>query len=543
MAAVQTGSATITVSGRVYLWVTLVLLFLSACGKKPERRTTELPAKRDSVVTAQRETVRMNVVYPLAGQLKPKVDSNFIFGSVSDRSSALTINGFPVPVAPSGGFLAFLPMPVDGKYTLVARYETGSDTLHHAYKLPQPSESTPKPADPTQTLTPTPVTIVRTSDTLQTGSDVVPGSPSPGADRKWLFPRGTRAIATAQQGSLIQLMLATGVHAWVADTNVQFDSMPALPSVTSAQVAGTPSFNSYSEYVDVRVPCDYAPFLVEVNSPRAVSLVLYARRAPQGVVGGNIPDTIIPGFSWDESASTARLNLVLQQPLWGYKVFYDALGAVIFRLRRPPVINDTLPLLGRTILVDPGHPPLGATGPTGLTEADANLAISLRLEEKLRAKGARVLMTRRDRNAPRSNTNSAIDLWARAEMAVNQNAEVLVSVHNNAFPDGVNPFLNYGTSTYYYHPHSADLSSALLYALLPATQIRNIGSKQRSLAVVRPTWMPTALTESLYMMFPEQEMMLRDPAFVDRLAEAHATGLENFFRQRGAAARSLPVEK
>jgi len=38
------------------------------------------------------------------------------------------------------------------------------------------------------------------------------------------------------------------------------------------------------------------------------------------------------------------------------------------------------------------------------------------------------------------------------------NADLFVSVHNNALPDGINPFTNHGVSTYYYHPHSARLA-------------------------------------------------------------------------------------
>ena len=53
-----------------------------------------------------------------------------------------------------------------------------------------------------------------------------------------------------------------------------------------------------------------------------------------------------------------------------------------------------------------------------------------------------------------------------------------------------------------------------------------------NLALVRPTWMPSTLTESLFMPIPEQESALRDPAFLDQLAEAHARGIEAFLRAR-----------
>jgi N-acetylmuramoyl-L-alanine amidase len=40
------------------------------------------------------------------------------------------------------------------------------------------------------------------------------------------------------------------------------------------------------------------------------------------------------------------------------------------------------------------------------------------------------------------------------------------------------------------------------------------------------------LTESLYLMFPEQEAALRNGDFLDRLAQAHIRGLEKFLLGR-----------
>jgi N-acetylmuramoyl-L-alanine amidase len=115
---------------------------------------------------------------------------------------------------------------------------------------------------------------------------------------------------------------------------------------------------------------------------------------------------------------------------------------------------------------------------------------------------------------------------------VRQDAHLLVSVHNNAFPEGVNPFRNHGTSTYHFHPHSGDLARALNQEIVRTTLIRDLGARTSNLALVRPTWMPTALTESLFMMLPEQEAALRNPHFLEALAAAHVRGLEAFLRGR-----------
>jgi N-acetylmuramoyl-L-alanine amidase len=225
-------------------------------------------------------------------------------------------------------------------------------------------------------------------------------------------------------------------------------------------------------------------------------------------------------------------TVLLSKPVWGYKAFYLTNGSLVVRMRRPPTIDANDPLRGIRIMIDPGHPPAGAIGPTGLTEAEANLGIALRLRDQLQARGAKVLLTHATTNGLVSNTNQVEELGARAILAVNENVDLMVSVHNNAFPDGVNPFNSFGTATYYYHPFSADLAGNLNREIWSTVAIRNNNANRKSLAICRPTWMPCALTESLFMMFPDQEQALRDTAFLDRLAAAHVRGIEAFLRQR-----------
>jgi N-acetylmuramoyl-L-alanine amidase len=58
---------------------------------------------------------------PEANQVVPR-DSTFVFGSVGSGAATVTVNGAPVPVAPNGAFLAYLPTPPASapRYTVVA---------------------------------------------------------------------------------------------------------------------------------------------------------------------------------------------------------------------------------------------------------------------------------------------------------------------------------------------------------------------------------------------------------------------------------------
>jgi N-acetylmuramoyl-L-alanine amidase len=125
-----------------------------------------------------------------------------------------------------------------------------------------------------------------------------------------------------------------------------------------------------------------------------------------------------------------------------------------------------------------------------------------------------------------------VALGARPLAAERANAELLVSLHNNAFPDGVNPFTNNGTTAFYNAPQSMELARALQRELIAELGLRDLGIARADLALVRPTWFPSSLTETMFLMVPQQEAALRDPAVQERIARAHFRAIEAFLRSR-----------
>jgi N-acetylmuramoyl-L-alanine amidase len=156
---------------------------------------------------------------------------------------------------------------------------------------------------------------------------------------------------------------------------------------------------------------------------------------------------------WRQRESdVVEIDAALTTRLWGYRARWDR-NDLVLELRPRPDIDAARPLQGLTIVVDPGHPPLGARGPSGLTEAEANLGVALVLERLLAEEGAQVILTRRD--------GKPVELWPRVKFADSVGAHLLVSIHNNALPDGVNPFSNNGSSVFYFHPRGVPLARAI----------------------------------------------------------------------------------
>ncbi|HYH79412.1 MAG TPA: N-acetylmuramoyl-L-alanine amidase [Longimicrobium sp.] len=483
----------------------------------------------------------IRLVAPEPGQSRPSRASAFLYGSVGTGGAALLVNGTQVPVAPNGAFIAYLPVPADGVWRLQAFKNGQTAEASYTYRVsggetqsqadtateagPQDTAATTAPPSRIAFSAPRAGRVVRGGDTLATGSDAVYARPTPTGGYRWFFPRGTNLVLLERSGGQYRVQLGGTETAWIDTANVRLSADTTAAAAAAAPMLGRQRTVTTGAAPELRVPGGFAPFLVEADSA-GVRVTVYGAAAAGA--GGDLrvatDDFVTAARQERVAAEVERFHLQLSRWVWGYKAFYEADGTLVVRLRRPPRIDPANPLRGIRIVVDPGHPPAGAIGPTGYHEKDANLGIGLRLAERLRAAGADVRITR--------TADVVVDLAARPAMAVAQDAELLISVHNNAFGEAANPVRDHGTSAYWFRPFSADLCRTLDREIAGVTRIPDLGAKYGNLALVRPTWMPSCLTESLFMPIPEQESALKDPAFLDRLAEAHVRGIAEFLRMR-----------
>jgi N-acetylmuramoyl-L-alanine amidase len=127
-------------------------------------------------------------------------------------------------------------------------------------------------------------------------------------------------------------------------------------------------------------------------------------------------------------------------------------------------------------------------------------------------------------------TDSAVALGDRPIIARRANVNAFVSIHLNAYPDGVNPFLSPGTGTYFFRRQSEPLARFVQRGMVTRMGLPDLGVNYDNLAVVRGTWYPAVLCEGAFIMLPDQEAALRTPEFQDRYARGVADGLEEYFR-------------
>ncbi len=338
------------------------------------------------------------------------------------------------------------------------------------------------------------------------------------------WPPGTRMTLTGQRGSEYRVSLAPGLDAWLDSAQVRL--LPKGTPPVSGSV-GTVRLTASDRAVEVRLATsDRFPFRVEASED-ALTLTIWGAGGDTGWLQYGHLDPWVRQASWRQEADGVyRLRLDLGTWPWGWKTRWAANGDLVLTVRKPPVVAPDAPLKGLTIAIDAGHPPGGTVSGTGFTEAQANLAEAEALKPLLEKAGARVLMTR---SGP-----GPVGLYERTDTAEKAGADLLISMHNNAFPDGVDPWENSGTSAYYFHAPSALLAQDLERELVEELGLRNLGVGRSSLALVRnPTWMPAVLTETMFMLIPIQGAALENPDVQKRIAEAHLRGIEAFVRARG----------
>ncbi len=553
-----------SMNSRILPFVLLLALGAAACGggatsavpapapapvsasvpSAPVRRAAPPPLPAVPLVDGP---LAIRVEYPSANQVITSRDSNFILGSIGSGNASLTINGFPARVYPNGAFMGWLPNPpaLQPSYQLVAvrGADTARSTLGIRYPAPRVVPPLPekKPENLATSRADTIAALHGRIDSLRTqltrndpvglvmlgspspanDTDVtIVGRPTPGGTYKWFFTPGTVLPLISREGNFARVRLDSDLDVFVDASDAH-----VLPPDATMPRRGVSNIRvrKSADGADVVVQTGArTPYFVE-EGDHSLRVTLYGVHASTDLINYASADSMVRTVEWQEVANDrAVVTINLRDQPYGYLVLFDN-NAMVVKLRHKPAIDPARPLAGLTIAVDPGHPPVGATGPTGLYEPQATLPIGERLKRILEERGATVFMTR--------TTAAPVPLEARPVMARKANVHAFVSIHLNAYGDGVNPFLHPGSGTYFFRTHSEPLAREAQAGMVAQIGLEDLGVNYDNLAVVRGTWYPAILCEGAFIILPDQEAALRTPEFQERYARGVADGIENYFRK------------
>jgi N-acetylmuramoyl-L-alanine amidase len=184
----------------------------------------------------------------------------------------------------------------------------------------------------------------------------------------------------------------------------------------------------------------------------------------------------------------------------------------------------------RVIVVDAGHGGFdpGCVGAGGTYESEINLAIAKLVKAELETQGMCVVMTRGENEGLGTTQNES--LQERGRIICEADPDMVVSIHLNSFgdPDVSGPLVLFmpGSET------GKALAETLQDALNGALEADGTARSQE-LAVLKYGDQPSALVECGYLSNEEEERLLCQPDYQQRIAEAIREGIQQYFSQEG----------
>ncbi|MEN6461154.1 MAG: M56/M15 family metallopeptidase [Syntrophomonas sp.] len=248
-------------------------------------------------------------------------------------------------------------------------------------------------------------------------------------------------------------------------------------------------------------------------------------------------------FNENSGQVERRIKMINRFKTGSYKLSVMAVvlclvvGAVFLTdaISEKPSLNTMTNLLGnerlqnQLVVIDPGHGGddvgavfISADAKTNqVTEKDLNLDIALKLYEILKKAGIKVEMTRMD------DRNLTLD--ERINMANENNAALVISIHNNSSPNRA----THGTECYFYS--NSDLQNSVLTnrrftellqkKLVAQLQTEDRGVKEVNSRILRESNAPAVMVNVGYFTNKADRQNLMDAAFQDRTARALYDGI------------------
>lgn len=180
----------------------------------------------------------------------------------------------------------------------------------------------------------------------------------------------------------------------------------------------------------------------------------------------------------------------------------------------------------KTIVIDPGH---GGEEEPGCVfgnvyEKELDLEIAKKLQAKLEKEYSRVIMTRTE--------DVNVYLNERARIANRENADLFISIHQNALEDddvtsGIETWYNPVKDT-----ESKILAQNIQENIIKTTNANDLGIKEsKGLIVTQKTEMPSCLVETGFLSSTKERQKLANDEYQDKIVEGIYNGIKAYFEE------------
>ncbi|MGY0694061.1 N-acetylmuramoyl-L-alanine amidase CwlD [Virgibacillus sp. FSP13] len=192
----------------------------------------------------------------------------------------------------------------------------------------------------------------------------------------------------------------------------------------------------------------------------------------------------------------------------------------------------SLPLAGKTIVIDPGHggPDGGAVGKDETLEKDIALMVAKKLQDYLQQSGALVYLTReKDVDLAEDGTSGLArrkseDIRKRLSFIHDKKADFFVTIHLNAIPS-----TRWSGAQTFYHPKFEE--SKHLAKMIQAEVIRNLENTKRSALAINNIYLlkhaevPGSLVEIGFLSNEHERELLKQGDYQRKMAGSIYEGI------------------
>ncbi len=195
------------------------------------------------------------------------------------------------------------------------------------------------------------------------------------------------------------------------------------------------------------------------------------------------------------------------------------------------------------IAIDPGHggSDPGKIGTGGTKEKDINLKIAVKLKQLLQEKGMRAVLTREedtDLSEDGDRYVKSADLKKRCRIIEEARPALAISIHQNSFTDSS----AMGAQVFYFGQSAEGklLAEALQKSLSENLDPSNTRAAKanESYYMLKRTSVPTVIVECGFLSNPEEETLLADENYQDRIVEAIYEGIAGYLNSSAIKSRS-----
>lgn len=195
-----------------------------------------------------------------------------------------------------------------------------------------------------------------------------------------------------------------------------------------------------------------------------------------------------------------------------------------------------VPANNRVVVIDAGHGGRdgGAEGSSGVEEKDINLQIAKRLKRYIEEGGGTAIMIREEDQglySIDSSNKKREDMKNRKQIIMESNADMLISIHLNSFPQAQ----YYGAQVFYFEgSESSKQLAKIMQQQLIRVLDRNNNRMEKSTKeyfILKDNGIPSVLIECGFLSNPEEERLLQQGEYQEKIAWSIYTGILRFFSE------------